>query len=910
MSVLRHLMCVWMLMLACGASQAAPPPVILGAEAETNLFGQMEFVEDPRAQLAFKDGELPGATGFQLLTSDSYRQKFSGSAFWLRATLHNPGKQPYEWALWHLLPFTDRVEYWVVTGKQVRKYATGGDRTLASQRDVPSRFPTLRYTSAPGETSQVYIRLHNVESAHVQLLFGLSSGSAQLQAMAFDQARRGILYGMPLTLALMAFVAWGVTRDRRFWLYTLYAVSVLGSWLGVNGQLADYMFVNQPTLANNMLHVFFLLSIIFSAMFARDFLGTRGHQPWSDRYLRFLIWTSVAAIVLRMFGVYTTVTQIAVAMVVFDAATPIVGWFALRRGVLYARWYMLAQMLYTAVMLAIILAAALKVRIFSYNLFVYAEMAFMGQMLLLSVAQYDRMQVLRRDSAKAERQYQQTLELAVAERTRELEAAVERADRSSQGKSEFLANMSHEIRTPINAIAGFTTLAARTDLDARQAGYVDQIGMATQALLRVVDDLLDFSRIEAGQLELVRQPFNLSEVADTVLAHIGPLAQRKGLAFTIAVYPAAPARLVGDPLRLGQVLFNLCSNAVKFTERGEIALAVGVVSSGAGGATLRFSVRDTGIGLSEQQAGKLFAAFAQADTSTTRKVGGSGLGLVICRRLAELMGGRIWVDSVLGEGSTFHLEARFAIATDASTPAASGRLRGVRVVLADDDAAGRQLTADLLRQEGAVMHACAGSDSAVDAVRALRPADFGVVLAALHIAEDDGFALLRQLRAARPGAVLPVLLTCAQCTQQQRLRCIEEGAQDVLARPIAAELLVSAILSWRAAPASADLPALLGRFAASLSTVRGSLETLGARAMADAGQAASEAPGALPQSQRAQVAELKECLRNNDTRADQLVAQLQQDAPGAAGAWLGPVAARVRDLDYEGALALLEQLTH
>ncbi|MES2016990.1 MAG: ATP-binding protein [Pseudomonadota bacterium] len=894
MTIWKSWLCALAMLLCCGVSLAAAP-LTLGGAAPSDLFGHLEFMEDPNQTLTLDQVRALPAARFATLTDLNFRQRFTHSAFWLRVTLDNPAPDSQEWVIRHLLPFTDYVEYWVVAGGKVRAYATGGDRTLLAQRAVSSRYPAIRATSAGGESVQVYIRLRNIEAAHVHLLFELSSGQAFLQTMAFDQLRRGALYGMPLTLALMAVVGWIVTRDRRFWLYALYAFSVLGSWLGINGQLGELLFVDQPNLANNTMHVFFLLSIIFSAMFSRDFLGTRQNQPGSDRYLRCMIWASVAVIVLRVLGVFTLVTQLAVLLILLDAGTPLVGWLAYRRGLRYARWYVIAQLLYTALMATLITLVAFKVRVLSYTTFVYAEMAFLGQLLLLSVAQYDRMLILRRDTAQAERRYQEALELAVAERTRELEDARERADRSSQGKSEFLANMSHEIRTPINAIAGFTTLAARTDLNPRQAGYLDQIDNATRSLLRVIDDLLDFSRIEAGNLDLVRQPFNLSMVADTLLAHIAPLAKRKGLGFAIDIDGAAPVRLMGDALRLGQVLFNLCSNAVKFTEHGDIALRVRVLATGDSGATLQFSVRDTGIGLTPQQADKLFAAFSQADTSTTRKVGGSGLGLVISQRLAAMMGGRIWVDSEAGVGSTFHLEATFGIADSAP---AQGRLAGMQLVLIDDDPASRRLTGELLAQEGAEVHAN---------VADVHGADKAVVLLDLRLAEADGYAGLRRM--ARSG--LPLIVLGSEATPLARERCLAEGARDVLARPVASELLVSTILSWRRDASRSDLSTLLDRFAATLSTVHRSLDALGPRVPQQLRQLPMDKRPPLEAGQMVLVQDLVNCLRKKDTHADRLVAQLVAEVgTSSAGThdWVAAVAAEIDALDYEGALDLLAQL--
>jgi signal transduction histidine kinase len=254
------------------------------------------------------------------------------------------------------------------------------------------------------------------------------------------------------------------------------------------------------------------------------------------------------------------------------------------------------------------------------------------------------------------------LEAKVVERTHDLAAARDLADRASRSKSEFLANMSHEIRTPINAIAGFTTLVMRTELNARQHAYLDKINAATKGLLLIINDVLDFSKIEAGHLDMERIPFRLCEVLDTMVAYVGPLAERKGLELLIHAEPDLPQQWVGDPLRLGQILVNLCGNAVKFTEDGEVEVRVMLESQDADCARLLFSVRDTGIGLNPEQAARLFQAFSQADASTTRKFGGTGLGLAISQRLVGMMNGRIWLESRLARGTTFFFEVELGVA--------------------------------------------------------------------------------------------------------------------------------------------------------------------------------------------------------------------------------------------------------
>jgi two-component system, sensor histidine kinase and response regulator len=392
-----------------------------------------------------------------------------------------------------------------------------------------------------------------------------------------------------------------------------------------------------------------------------------------------------------------------------------------------------------------------------------------------------------------------SLEGKVADRTRDLEHARDRADRASASKSEFLANMSHEIRTPINAITGFATLALRTDLDPRQADYVEKIHTAAQGLLHIVNDLLDFSKIEAGHMNLERIPFRLAEVMETVVAYVGTLAERKGLELLIDVAPDVPSPLVGDPMRLGQVLVNLCNNAVKFTHEGEVDVRVTVRSRQMDSVRLAFAVRDTGIGLSEEQAARLFQAFTQADASTTRKFGGTGLGLVISKRLVGLMDGGIWLESTPGKGTTFFFDVELGVGE--ASERAEGRLppamQGARALVVDDNASARQILVAQLAAMGFEAGAVADAAGAIEELRnaSVSGRPYPLVLMDWKMPGMDGLAATRAIRADPAIAATPVVIMVTAYGRENALGTPEsaELLDGVLLKPVTPGMLVDTV---------------------------------------------------------------------------------------------------------------------
>lgn len=709
-------LCGWLLLvwwLVCPAAWAAP---LLLDDTGTQLFPELSLLEDPSAQLTLTEVMAKQAQ-FQPVASQQHRMGYTRSAWWLRFDVTQTGKQ----AWWLLLDTRNNYE--------VDVYAEpldGSADVKALAREAGFLMPVFAPDFEQGQVVRFYVRLTNHFSP---LAFQASLVPAD-QVIATTQPRLLFMIatlGGVLSLAVYNLFLYFSFRDTSYLQLFIFTVALSAQLMSQNGML--YLLVKSEVLFNLLLPLPSLLALASGVGFFRQLIRTAESVPFVDKLMAILTWMALFIIVLSPFLPVTDAWVAGFGMFVLPLA--IVSTLqASRRGYRVARSFIYALLVLTVGAMPAILMAAAIIPDSVYALYT-VHAGFLGFVLLLSLTQ--------------------------VEHTRALREANERAQAASKAKTEFLTTMSHELRTPMNAVVGIGGLMRMTPLNTEQRDYLDKLDVSSRHMLHLIDDILDFSRIEQRGLDVSRQPFQLTTVLEDVSGILRDQAQRKGLVFECSCYPSVyHGLLLGDATRLSQVLLNLAGNAIKFTDSGQVVLSVHEQENWLPEqVSLQFAVKDTGIGISAEQLRHLFQPFAQVEVESHKHYDGFGLGLVISQRLVQAMGGELQVDSVVGQGSCFYFTLLFAKQGNAPPlpePVSAGMVAvqdspPKHILVVDDDEINRFVARRFLESRLWQVTLAEDGQAALDILRHADRQQVDLVLMDVDMPVMDGYEATRQLRA-------------------------------------------------------------------------------------------------------------------------------------------------------------------
>nr|WP_315249138.1 ATP-binding protein [uncultured Duganella sp.] len=782
---------IFALLLWSGAVLASAGPLVLNAATiHVDAWPAVKVLTDSEGKLT-PEQALAATEQFSTPSSAYATLGVQKDVMWLRIPVTLSADSQKDWILGIDYAVLNRVDIYVTRDGRVSSHYLAGNLQAQPPGGSRSRVPASLLYLTPGATHVLLVRVQN--NGAMILPVSLSRPAAFHSGALNEQMLQGILTGLSLCLLLYSLAQWFTLREP---LYGKFALLVAGTALfsveffGLGNQ---YLWKSNAWMSIHAGGVFALMASCGAYLFVEQALA----RPGTDRVFSHLMKGGAALCVVSALAYVTDIMSVETLVIVVSTlgVMPMLlglpgAYFRARRGDAVGVYFLIGWgvSFASSAVLSQVISGKVDATFWTMHALQFGNM-------------FDMLVFTR----------------ILGLRTKAMQSAMLRAEEATRTKSEFLAHMSHEIRTPMNAIIGMSRLALMTEPNPKLQNYLSKILGAGEHLLAVINDILDFSKIEAGKLGLESAPFELREMLDHLASLTVIKSDAARVELKIQVGDGVPPRLVGDPLRLSQVLINLTSNAVKFTERGEIVVAVELMDKTANTAALRFSVSDTGIGMRPSQVEGLFQSFNQAGATITRKYGGTGLGLSISRQLVELMGGDIQVSSTSGIGSRFSFIVRLGIADDSSaavgwplaplqTPRETRRsdsaglairdlsaLDGARILLVEDNANNREVTLDFL---SAARMQIDVAEHGGEALRMLEQTDYDLVLMDVQMREVDGLTATRRIRAIERHKHLPIIAMTAYAMAGDRDKSLAAGMNDHITKPIVPERLFRALIQW------------------------------------------------------------------------------------------------------------------
>lgn len=767
-----QILSLWCLL---SGTAAAVPLVLSGPVSEVRLEPHVSWLCDPDGKLGIS--EIRQAP-LERLKHHTIVFGYQKGGCWFHFRLENHSATNLSLVLQLNYPVLDEVDLYAPGSAQ--PVLKTGDTLPFSNRPLATRGFSFPLALSAGQGQDYFLRVASTSSINVPLV--ISSRDSFAGHHEVEEWLHGAGFGITAGLILYHLFLWLAVREKVYRFYVLYVFSAFFYLLCFKG-VAYRLWPDSPTWNGHAQLLFVFLMLTAGALFARDYLLTTANNKKADLVLKIAAAICAAAVVLQfllpLHVGYRLQPILAIGTVTAITWAAVQSW---RQGLAEAQLFLLSW--------GMLILMSLLLSLQSFGLFPALpflvtlngmEMTFILQQLLLAFALAGRMNALKREKS-------------------EKEQAMIRAEAESAAKTEFLAKMSHEIRTPMNALLGITQLLQDTRLDDVQKSYVETLYSSGHALLNVINDILDYSKIAAGKIELQMEDFNLLDLLDECIQVFSLTAREKSLSLICERARDLPVHVRGDAGRLRQVLLNLLSNAIKFTDYGTVFLRAGVEEVSATRIRLRFEVEDSGIGIAPEKLPLLFGSFVQADSSTARQYGGSGLGLAISRQLVELMHGQITVQSSPGNGSLFRFNVLLKTSS-AGTVMPDPRhsiispalFAGVRALVVEDNPINQLVINGFLQKVGIRARMASAGQEALDILQQEEREAFDIVFMDCEMPFMDGFETTRRLRQWEKEAnrlPLPVIALTAHALPEHQQKCLDAGMNDYLSKPLLLSRLV------------------------------------------------------------------------------------------------------------------------